>query len=98
MTVTPTDLKRRFALFDEAADLPANARAAWLVALQAREPEYVAAVQAMLAELEQSTNKPEQAPSLGGVSARAFEAKVDAAVAPDATHSVGAGDAIGPWR
>lgn len=98
MTVPSTDLKRRFALFDEAADLPADARSAWLMALQSREPEHAAAVQAMLAELDQSSSAPEQAPSLGGVSARAFEAEVDAAATPEAVHSVGAGDTVGPWR
>ncbi len=98
MSAHPNDLKRRFALFDEVADLPPAERAAWFLALQARAPEHVAAVQAMLDELDQSATHPEQAPSLGGVSARAFEAQVDAAAAPDAAPSVATGDTVGPWQ
>ncbi len=98
MSVHPTDLKRRFALFDEAADLPPAERAAWLSALHAREPEHAAAVQAMLDELDQSAAHPEQAASLIGVSARAFEAQVDVAATPDAGPSVDSGDVVGPWR
>ncbi len=98
MSIHPTDLKRRFALFDEVADLPPAERAAWLSALQAREPEHAAAVQAMLDELDQSASRPELAPSLAGVSARAFEAQVDLAAEPDTSASVDAGDAVGPWQ
>ncbi|MES2950639.1 MAG: serine/threonine-protein kinase [Pseudomonadota bacterium] len=98
MTAHPTDLKRRFALFDEVADLPLAQRAAWFLELQVREPEHASAVLALLDELEQSVAHPQQPPSLGGVSVRAFEAQVDAAAAPDAGPSVGAGDAVGPWR
>ncbi len=98
MTVHPNDLKRRFALFDEVAELPPAERSAWFVALQAHEPAHAAAVQAMLDELDQSATHPTQAPSLGGVSARAFEAQVDAAAAPDASLSVAAGDTVGPWQ
>lgn len=98
MSVHPTDLKRRFALFDEVADLPPAERAAWFLVLQACEPENATAVQAMLDELDQSATHPEQAPSLGGVSARAFEAQVDAAAAPDAGPTVGAGEVVGAWQ
>jgi hypothetical protein len=98
MSVHPTALKRRFALFDQAADLPPEARAAWLLALQGSEPEHAAALQTMLAELDQSTTRPEHAPSLIGVSARTFEAQVDAAAAPDAGTSVGPGDLVGAWQ
>ncbi|MES2583736.1 MAG: hypothetical protein V4627_13535, partial [Pseudomonadota bacterium] len=98
MAVTPTDLKRRFALFDEVDDLPSAERAAWFLALRARAPEDATAVQAMLDEMDQSAAHPEQAASLVGVSARAFEAQVDIAAAPDAGPSVGNGDVVGPWQ
>ncbi len=98
MSVNSNDLKRRFALFDQVAELPLGERAAWFVALQAREPEHVAAVQGMLDELDQSATHPEQAPSLSGVSARTFEAQVDAAAAPDAAPSVATGEVVGPWQ
>ncbi len=98
MKVDPSDLKRRFALFDEVADLPPAERGTWLSALQARAPEDAAALQTMLEELEQSVAHPQQHPSLDGVSARAFEAQVDLAAAPDTGASVGEGDVVGPWQ
>ena len=98
MTVQPIDLKRRFALFDQVADLPTAERPAWFSALQAREPQHVAAVQAMLGELDQSSTLPEQSPSLIGVSAQEFEAHVDVAAAPDMAAPIGAGDVVGPWQ
>ncbi len=98
MTAHPTDLKRRFALFDEAADLQPSSRAAWVAALQAREPEHAAAVQAMLEELDHSASHPEQAPSLIGVSASTFDAQVNVAAAPDAIATVQADDRVGPWQ
>jgi hypothetical protein len=98
MTVHPIDLKRRFALFDQVADLPPPERAAWFLALQSREPQHVAAVQAMLGELDQSDTHPEQSPSLIGVSAQEFESQVDVAAAPDVSPPIGAGDVVGPWQ
>ena len=98
MRATPSDLKRRFALFDQVAELPAGARAAWFLALQASEPQHVAAVQTMLTELDQSATDPDQSPSLIGVRAREFEAQVDVAAAPETSAPVGAGDAIGAWQ
>ncbi len=98
MPVHPTDLQRRFALFDQVAELPPGERAAWFLALQTSEPQHVAAVQVMLDELDQSSTNPAQSPRLIGVSARAFEAKVDEAAAPDASATVQAGDAVGPWQ
>jgi eukaryotic-like serine/threonine-protein kinase len=98
MNVSPADLKRRFVLFDEVADLPPTERTAWFAALLANEPQHVAALQAMLDELNLSSSHPEQSPSLIGVSARAFEAQVDVAAAPDADASVNAGDVVGPWQ
>ncbi|MBC7917437.1 MAG: serine/threonine protein kinase [Rhodoferax sp.] len=98
MSATTSDLKRRFALFDEVAELPPGERAAWFVALQISEPEHVSAVQAMLDELNQSSSHPEQSPSLIGVSAREFEAQVDVAASPDIGASVNAGDVVGPWQ
>ncbi|MES2583737.1 MAG: serine/threonine-protein kinase [Pseudomonadota bacterium] len=98
MRVHSSDLKRRFALFDEVSELPPNERPAWLSALQTREPEHAGAVQAMLDELDRSATHPEQSPSLAGLSARAFEAQVDEVVAPDASATVQAGDGVGPWQ
>lgn len=98
MTAHPNNLKRRFALFDEVADLPPASRAAWFAALQAQEPEHVAAVQAMLDEMDQSATHPEQIASLFGVSARAFEAQVDVAATTDAGPSIESGDVVGPWQ
>ena len=98
MSATPTDLKRRFALFDAVAELPAGERAAWFLALQATEPQHAAAVQAMLAELDQSASHPGQSPSLGGVSAQAFEAQVDQAAVTETSPPVGGGDRVGAWQ
>ena len=98
MSTTPSDLKRRFVLFDQVAELPPSERAAWFAALHAREPQHVAGVQAMLDELDASSTHPEQAPSLIGVSAREFEAQVDVAAAPESSTPIGVGDVIGPWQ
>lgn len=98
MSTMPSDLKRRFALFDQVAELPPGARAAWFAALQASEPEHVTAVQAMLSELDQSSTHPEKSPSLIGVSAREFEAQVDVAAAPDVSAPIGSGDVVGAWQ
>ena len=98
MRVSPSDLKRRFALFDQVAELPPSARAAWLLALHVSEPQHAAAVQTMLDELDQSSTYPEHSPSLIGISAREFEAQVDVATAPEASASVGTGDVIGAWQ
>ena len=98
MSIHPTDLQRRFALFDQVADLPPAERAAWFLALHAHEPQHAGAVQAMLDELDQSATHPDHAPSLIGVSADAFEAQVDVAATPDAGATVQAGDRVGAWQ
>jgi len=98
MTVNPTDLKRRFALFDAVADLALPDRAAWFLALQISEPEHVAAVQNLLNALDQTSTFPDQSPSLVGISAREFDAQVDLAAAPEVSAPIGAGDLVGPWQ
>ncbi len=98
MPVNLNDLQRRFALFEHVSELPLGERAAWFVALQANEPEHVAAVQAMLDELNQASSHPEQFPNLLGVSAQAFEAQVDIAAAPQASTAVAAGQVVGAWQ
>ena len=98
MTVNPTDLKRRFAMFDAVADLALPDRAAWFLALQISEPEHVAAVQNLLNALDQTSTFPDQSPSLVGISAREFDAQVDLAAAPEVSAPIGAGDLVGPWQ
>lgn len=94
------DWQRRSALFDEAVDLPAAARAKWLTDLAAREPGHVDAVAKMLAEYARDTEGVDAlqptAPSLLGVAAREFEARLEAATDDDLRLQ--AGDEIGTWR
>lgn len=94
-----TDWQRRSALFDEAVDLPASAREAWLTALATREPAHVVAVTKMLTEYLRETERVEALPhrtlSLMGVAARDFEVKLEAATDDDLRLQ--AGEEIGPW-
>ncbi len=96
--MSKTDWQRRSALFDEVVDLPADARAAWLAALEKNEPGHVAALQKMLAQidLDQTDPQPDAPPSLIGVGTREFEATLDAATGTDL--QLQAGDEVGAWR
>ncbi|MEP7157416.1 MAG: serine/threonine-protein kinase, partial [Betaproteobacteria bacterium] len=96
-----TDWQRRSALFDEAVDLPASAREAWLAALMLREPVHAAAVARMLAEYDRKADDTQPLAaattlSLMGVDAQNFEAQLDAATAGD-LH-LQPGEKIAAWR
>jgi eukaryotic-like serine/threonine-protein kinase len=94
------DWQRRSALFDEAVDLPASAREAWLKELATREPRHLEAVTRMLAEYARNADGAEAIPhntlSLMGVVAREFESKLEAATGDDLRLQPG--EEIGAWR
>ncbi|MEQ1516659.1 MAG: hypothetical protein ABL931_09245 [Usitatibacteraceae bacterium] len=92
------DWQRRSALFDEAVDLPVDARAAWLAALEKSEPGHIAALKKMLAQIghDQTDSQRDASPSLIGVGTREFEATLDAATGTDL--QLQAGDEVGAWR
>lgn len=97
--------QRRSALFDAACEVPLPARAAWLAALQQREPQHSAAIQKMLAEYDQSAAQNTEGedaggakPSLLGFGSRAFEAGLEAATADAPGLILHAGDRVGAWQ
>ncbi len=104
-TIDKTDWQRRSALLDEVSDLPKSARAAWFEALEKTEPTHVAAIQKMLGDFDTSHSQTSHAnhpPSLIGVGAQEFTARLDVATCVvAATHADVAlqpGDNIGAWQ
>ena len=78
--------------------MAADARAAWLAALEKSEPGHVAALKKMLAQIDLDQTDPQRdtPPSLIGVGTREFEATLDAATGTDL--QLQAGDEVGAWR
>ncbi len=102
-TVDKTNWQRRSALLDEVSDLPKRARADWFDSLEKTAPEHVAAIKKMLAEFDDTdsqTSQTNQPPSLIGVGAQEFEARLNTATstAADTDLNLQPGDKIGAWQ
>lgn len=91
-----TDWQRRSALFDEAVDLPADAREAWWRALEQREPDHVVAVKKMFDDYQRTDSQTESALSVAGIGARDFENRLGAATASGT--ELRAAEKIGAWQ